>query len=461
MRRWMCLGIVAAVCSASAAERAVITGRVVDSAGKPIGNASVIVYAAGVKVGYSTFCPTCYVDCGKRAFTSETGEYRIASLDPSLRFQLLVVREGYEPQFVMKVDPAAGRAPDAVLPARPPVSEAVRILRGRVVDSGGAPLRDALVRPEMVASRFEGGRYRYDASPLDGDRLAVTNAKGEFEIDYARAAAAMTLIVEARGMATRRFSDVPMGAAVNALTVTDGVVVRGRLLDRGRAVSGAEMILSHRNHMVGYDYSEIRIGTQADGSFAIPNVPAHEEWFLSGSMASLSKRGAVQPRKVVTGNDGAEADLGDLAVQPGFHVRGRVQLSDGKPIPAGMSIRLAQGCEYCGEEMAIRHPSGMTTFLREYHLNDFQSVALPPDGRFDFGGLPAGPYTVIAAVEGYEAAPPYSVLKPLDLKPEEERGWPRQAESASANLKRECAVEVRVEGDIEGLAIQLQPAGRR
>jgi hypothetical protein len=38
---------------------------------------------AGVKVGDSTSCPSCYADCGKRAITDHAGAYTIASLDPT------------------------------------------------------------------------------------------------------------------------------------------------------------------------------------------------------------------------------------------------------------------------------------------------------------------------------------------------------------------------------------------
>lgn len=39
--------------------RAILTGRVVDIDGRPLGHATVLVYHAGVKTGYSTFCPSC------------------------------------------------------------------------------------------------------------------------------------------------------------------------------------------------------------------------------------------------------------------------------------------------------------------------------------------------------------------------------------------------------------------
>jgi len=50
------------------------------------------VYAAGVKVRYSTHCPTCYADCGNRTVTDASGAYTITGLDGELGFPPLVVR---------------------------------------------------------------------------------------------------------------------------------------------------------------------------------------------------------------------------------------------------------------------------------------------------------------------------------------------------------------------------------
>src|SRR5699024_506212 len=82
----------------SAADRLTLTGNVTDVAGKPLDHATVMVFKAGVKQGYSTYCPTCYADCGKRALTTADGNFTIASLSPDLFFDLLVVREGYSPE---------------------------------------------------------------------------------------------------------------------------------------------------------------------------------------------------------------------------------------------------------------------------------------------------------------------------------------------------------------------------
>ena len=85
-----------------------LTGSVRDNAGKPVAGATVRVWTASVKNGYSTYCPSCYADCGKRAVTDSEGAFTVNNLSRDLRFQLLIVREGFAPTFVGKVDPVEG-----------------------------------------------------------------------------------------------------------------------------------------------------------------------------------------------------------------------------------------------------------------------------------------------------------------------------------------------------------------
>src|SRR5215472_2096913 len=142
--------------SASAADRVSLRGKVTDNRGNPLADATVMVYHAGVKVGYSTYCPSCYADCGKRAVTDRAGEYTIASLDPDLVFELAVIHDGHTAAFVKKVNPAAGPAPVAVLAPRAPVDDPVRVFRGRVVDSAGQPQRMAVIEPFALETDWEG-----------------------------------------------------------------------------------------------------------------------------------------------------------------------------------------------------------------------------------------------------------------------------------------------------------------
>ncbi|MBN1568084.1 MAG: carboxypeptidase regulatory-like domain-containing protein [Acidobacteria bacterium] len=166
----------AATLALAASNRVTLAGRVVDSTGKPLDHVTVLVYQAGVKTGYSTYCPSCYADCGKRAITAADGSYRIGSLSPDLRFTLLAVRDGYFSEFVKSFDPAIGPAPNVVLRARQQVNDPQRVVRGRIVDSHGLSLRDAVVQPKGILFNDEKRGHIADYGTIAGlDLVAVTN----------------------------------------------------------------------------------------------------------------------------------------------------------------------------------------------------------------------------------------------------------------------------------------------
>ncbi|MBP1610223.1 MAG: hypothetical protein H6Q04_2458, partial [Acidobacteria bacterium] len=158
-----------------------LTGKVVDSTGKPLDHAAVLVYHAGVKTGYSTYCPSCYADCGKRVMTNAAGAFTIRNLSPDLWFTLLLVRNGYFSEFAKFVDPSKGPAPDVILKARQSVNDPGRVVRGRIVDSHGRPLRDAIVQPQGILINDEKRGHISMFGTVDGlDLIAVTNKAGEF-----------------------------------------------------------------------------------------------------------------------------------------------------------------------------------------------------------------------------------------------------------------------------------------
>ena len=399
-----------------AADRVTLTGRVTDNLGKPLEDATVMIYHAGVKKGYSTNCPSCYVDCGKRTVTDRTGSFTIKGLAPDLWFELLVIRDGYTATFVKKVDPSRGPAETVALAPRAAVDDPGRVVRGRVVDPHGQPLRAAVVVPEGVATVLEGHGLASLYGEIEGlEPMAVTNPRGEFELAYSKKATGMMLRVEARGMATKLIG-VPTGAERKTITVSNGAVVRGRLVNRGKPVAGAEVGLIARNRVgfggnleiFGDPYDEIRIGTQEDGSFVITNVPAPVEWYVYGKMESIAAVGATDRVECATARDGEEVNVGDIQIHPGHRLRGRVTLSDGAAMADGMRVTISA-----------------------YRAWDSQTVIIGRDGHFEFVGLPTGKYEIVPSVRGYRL--------------QENRG----------------TIETTIDRDIGSFAIALDPAARR
>jgi hypothetical protein len=176
-----------------------------------------MVYHARVKKGYSTFCFSCYPDCGKRAVSDASGAFTINGLSRGLWFELLLVRYGYTPTFVKMVDPL--NAPvAAVITVRTPVDDPNRVVHGRVVDTQGTSLRDAVVEP-MGLLVGQGPETIYGMPP-GLDPVAATNEKAEFEIAYAKPSANMALMVEARPMASK-FIILPTGSERRTVTIDD------------------------------------------------------------------------------------------------------------------------------------------------------------------------------------------------------------------------------------------------
>jgi hypothetical protein len=365
------------------ANRVSLTGKVTDAQGSPIVHATVIIYHAGVKHGYSVLCPSCYADCGKWSTTNATGEYTITNLDPDLWFDLLLVRDGYAPTFLRRVDSATGTPPTGVLQVRSPALNSEGTVRGRVLDTHGTPLQDAIVETQGIAVKPHEAWYGIKNGL---DPLAVTNAKGEFEISYDRPAYEIMVAVEARTMA-QKFVVFHTGSKRQTVVLSEGAAIRGRLVADGKPVSGAEIGLYGQErggfgsdlNIVGSPYSEIRVGTQEDGSFTVTNVPSPGRWYVYAKMASVADRGATVPSECVTTRDGEVVEVGDLKINPAHRFRGQVVLSDGRNIPAGTRVLLSAERWW-----------------------DFQTAILGKDGDFEFIGIPTGNYFVSPSVKGYE-----------------------------------------------------------
>jgi hypothetical protein len=223
-------------------------------------------------------------------------------------FELLAVRDGFQPTFIKKVDPLSQSAPTAVLILRLATTVPEKVVRGRVVDDHGLPLRDSVVQPVGLSSNeYPDGTPSKSEVSLYGtvnglDPIAITDDKGEFEIASERPALAMLLKFETRGFAPK-LQALPTGMDRKTVVVSSGAVVRGRLVDHGTPVAGAEIGLIPRDRggfggnlkIIGEPYEEVRVGTQADGSFVLADVPTPVSWYVYPKMESLSGAGAAQP----------------------------------------------------------------------------------------------------------------------------------------------------------------------
>ena len=125
-----------------------------------------------------------------------------------------------------------------------------RIVSGQVVGPRGEPLAGALVEPFGCKT----GEKRWWGSMPGVDPLAVTDEQGQFQIVAAEPMDGLDLEVSARAFAKKRFALVPSGKVVNRLPLSEGVTIRGRVVDHGRAVADVECSLFCRPTRVRIAY---------------------------------------------------------------------------------------------------------------------------------------------------------------------------------------------------------------
>lgn len=351
-----------------------ITGVVDREPDHAIESATVMVYKARVRHGYSVFCPTCWVDCGKRATTDADGRFTIRGLSPDLIFTLLVIKNGFRPEIRRAVDPSVGAVPQIVLRERAPIDDQRRVTYGKVIDRDGAPIAGAIVTPTAVTVDRPDASHTMVGDGLAIDAMAVSGEDGNFEIAYPEPVRSALVRVEARGKAAK-LAHLASDGQRSPVVLDDGVEIAGIVkLPSGSGAHATEVELALHHAVNGEYFPDLRIGTREDGSFAIPNVPAGYIWDLYPKMDSLASRNlAALRRQIETKSDGARVRTLTLQLHQGFTLRGRIDMSGA---PAGV---LATAVILASDSTA-----------------DMQRTVLGPNGEFAFHGLSAGVYGLMA-----------------------------------------------------------------
>ena len=356
-------------------DSATINGTVVGEAGQPAKDATVFVYSAHLKKGYAIVCPTCWVDCGRRADTNVQGQFTITGLNPNLKFRLLVLKEGFTATAKGGVDPAQGPLQPIKLIPRAASSDESKIVHGRVTDATGNPIAGALV--ESVGA-FQSGVTSFGTVEWI-DPLAVTNASGDFEIVSTKPVEKIMLRVSTRALAPKLVTEPP-GPATNSIVLTEGATILGRLVEpNGTPIAHTELVMVSHDRSNGERFSEVRVGTDQDGSFVFTNVPARRVWGIYPTSDSLQGRNLTAgPYWYETIFDRQVVNVGKITLRRGFSVSGRIDLPDRKDIPASMHVSM------CSE------------WDVNSRLSDIAS-----DGTFEFRTLAPGIYSLQVGITGY------------------------------------------------------------
>ena len=278
----MTLLLVPIILLTAAPERPDLEGRIIAKGGGPVAGAHVMISTASVRQGTSPLCPSCYADCRKTPQTDMRGRFRIASLDPELLFNVLVVADGYQPTFTSKSDPAKGPIEVALSPFDVEKLDPNRVLRGVVLGPDGQPLAGAKIRAQGFSTEAFSG-----FSPDIFDPVAVSNLRGEFVLTSKSPIHYADLHVEGNGVAPRIFVARKPEANPQRIRMTAGATLTGRLLRDGKPVSGVAVGIAQTSRNADTFLGDMTIGTQPDGRFTFMNVFPDENYFAYGLMESF------------------------------------------------------------------------------------------------------------------------------------------------------------------------------
>jgi hypothetical protein len=383
-------------------QRLKLSGTLKSDAGTPVAGATVFIHTAGPRKGTSSTCPSCYLDCRKKAQSNGRGEFHIDSLDPRLRFTLLVVGKGYKARLVPRVDPLQG--PQAIGLERLDLAgvEPGRIIRGRLIQPDGGPTVGAVVEVNGVR---RGDSTRFGGND-DVDPVAVTDGKGEFVILSKEPVSEVLVRIDGAGVARRAAAFAP-----SEVRLTEGVTVEGRVVADGKPVPGVVLGMVSKSRRSSSFLGDYEATTADDGRFTFPHMPPRLELLAYGKMESFGERGLPATLARTTGDDGSTIDLGDLPVAAAHRVGGHIVLQDGKPIPEGTRLG-----------------------LHRQEAWDMMEVVLGPGGTFRFAGVPAEKVGLSVRLPGYR----FSLANPsVD--------W------------RNRNIQGRVDRDIDDLTLIMEP----
>jgi hypothetical protein len=253
-----------------------------------------------------------------------------------------------------------------------------RTVFGRVLDARKRPIAGAEVSINGVTV---GNSTGYGQQPAGTDVVAVSDSAGEFEIYVAKPFDSLGLQIDAPGLARTKFTGVTPGGARRDFVLPPGAALVGRVVRDGKPVQGINVGVASADRGVERFTGDFVVGTDPDGWFVFPNLPAGRDYQFYGVLDSLRGIGALLARVVRVGKEGSRTDLGVLSLTPGWRVAGEVRVANAKTLPVGSRLIL-------GREGAW----------------DFSVIDLPADGRFDLPNVPGEAVSLSVGMAGYRAA---------------------------------------------------------
>jgi len=260
------------------------------------------------------------------------------------------------------------------------------LIRGRVTLPPGAGTmedqRSTDIELELDPTQFSMMRGRGNAF----DREARLDAEGRFEIRAIDPATSYVLTIDPEGLATWTKDSIAVESG-RAIDLDVRLVVGGTIAGTVRDATGAPIaeagVRAAGRMFFGFPTNRLAESeTDADGRFTLEHVAPGKVQVIARSEGFLENLGTS-----VEVGDGERRDVGELVLEAGSRIAGRITWPDGSPA-AGAEVDVGfdpAGLAGMGAFNAARGASG--------------EAEADADGRFEVQGLGKGPFLVQASAE--------------------------------------------------------------
>ncbi|MCS1408660.1 MAG: hypothetical protein M2R45_01836 [Verrucomicrobia subdivision 3 bacterium] len=356
-----------------------LRGRVFNDEG--LGQASIQVSIATAKprTGPGYLCPSCYVDCGKMALSDADGWFEIPDLDPGLLFELLLVGDGFLAKFAPNIDPLNGDVEFTLERFDRNRIPSNRLFEGCVINLWDEPIAGAVITVHGW-TKGEGTTWG-PARRVMVTPVAVTDAHGRFTLAAKEDLTALQIKISGRNYAHSEFYDLSLESPPLDFRLVQGGTLSGRLMHQGKPLPGKTIEVASSNRSVRANFTRSSVPTDREGRFTFFNMPTGLVYQVTASMDSIRYLGKTPIKSIGPLKDGDTRDLGDLVIEPGLTIAGKVMTNDERPIPDDSVIIFGHRKVWGG-----------------------QTKTLPPDGVFKFESLHPGKIKISLRAPGYRLA---------------------------------------------------------
>ena len=302
---------------------------------------------------------------GLEAVTGADGSFTLPPLRDDRVYNLLASADGYETAPFGGADVKS----DPIELRLKPLSEVTKFtVRGKVLGTAGLPQALALIEPQFVETTPGSS-----TSITSGFQEQIfSDSAGEFVFTRTEPFVRLQVRVKSPGFAPA-LAWLEASNLVQTIRLGVGVTIRGRVMNGATPMANVGVGISavDRSFEVYAGHFETR--TDTNGVFVFTNLPAGNAWYVSGLIGTFGER-ALSPRLVNGGVDGEFKDLGDLAVERGLRLAGKVETRNGDPLPAGMKLRASNDKVWSSQVTGV--------------------AEVGESGRFEFNGLFSGPLSL-------------------------------------------------------------------